>query len=118
MNGEVVRTFAFGDSRTSLDVSGSILVEHSGWLLLRAWNEDANPLIFDQYPYATTTPVYVSVGDEVPRSAADADYFIAWISRIREAVQSHSDYNSDSERDSIRANLSAAEREFEACRVE
>lgn len=118
MNGEVIRSFALDESRTSLDVSGSIPVEHSGWLLLRAWNEDAHPLVFDQYPYATTTPVYVSVGDKAPRSPADADYFIAWIERIRETVQSHSDYNSDNERDSILANLAAAEREFEACRVD
>ena len=37
----------------------------SGWILLRAWNEDADPLVFDLYPYATTSPIYVDVAGRV-----------------------------------------------------
>ncbi|MCH7822664.1 MAG: CehA/McbA family metallohydrolase [Proteobacteria bacterium] len=116
MNGEVIRSFELDDSKTSVDFSGNVQVERSGWLLLRAWNEGAHPLVFDAYPYATTTPVYLSVGNETPRSTADADYFIAWIERIRESVEAHSDFNNDGERDLILTNLNAAQQQFEACR--
>ena len=114
-NGEIIRTFELADSRSTADLSGSVDVEGSGWLLLRAWNDNANPLIFDLYPYATTNPVFVTAGGERPRSKADADYFLAWIERIREAVESHPGYNNDSERDLILENLALAQREYEAC---
>jgi len=82
-------------------------------LLLRAWNDGSHPLVFDLYPYATTTPVYVTVDGELPRSTEDADYFIAWIERIRESAADHPDYNTDTERDAVLANLDRATRVFE-----
>jgi dipeptidyl aminopeptidase/acylaminoacyl peptidase len=114
-NGEVIRTFELGDSTSTADLSGSVDVDGSGWLLLRAWNDEAHPLIFDLYPYATTNPVFVTAGGERPRSKTDADYFLAWIGRIREAVEAHPDYNDDTERDLILENLALAQREYEAC---
>ena len=116
MNGEVVRTFDLDDSGTTADLSGTVPFDQSGWLLLRAWNNGAHPLIFDLYPYATTTPVFISIGNKVPRSSKDAEYFIAWIERIRESVTAHSDFNNDDERDAILANLDEARQRFEACR--
>jgi len=116
MNGEVIKTFDTGESHTSANITGNVKIDKSGWLLLRAWNEDAHPLIFDLYPYATTTPVYISVGDKPAHSPTDAAYYIAWIDRIREAVDAHTDYNDDSEREAILANLAAAQDRFEACR--
>jgi hypothetical protein len=114
-NGEVVTTFELDSAGSSADLRGSVQVDESGWLLLRAWNDNAHPLIFDLYPYATTNPVFVSIDGKRPRSTADADYFLAWIERIREAVESHTGYNNDSERDAIRANLALAQREYESC---
>jgi hypothetical protein len=116
MNGEVVKSFALDDRRRSADVSGSITLDKSGWLLLRAWNDGAHPLIFDLYPYATTSPVYVTVDDKPATSPADADYFLAWIERIRETAESHPDYNSDAERLAVLGNLDAAARRFMQCR--
>ena len=116
INGRVARTFELDTTGSSADLSGSVNVNHSGWILLRAWNENAHPLIFDLYPYATTNPVFVSIGGERPRSKADADYFVAWIERIRESVESHTGYNNSRERDSILGNLALAQREFESCK--
>ncbi len=116
MNGEVVRTFDLDDSGTTADLSGTVRFDQSGWLLLRAWNNGAHPLIFDLYPYATTTPVFVSIGNKEPRSPKDAEYFIAWIERIRESVTAHSDFNNDGERAAILANLDLARQRFEACK--
>ncbi|MDH3439955.1 MAG: CehA/McbA family metallohydrolase [Gammaproteobacteria bacterium] len=116
LNGEVIRTFDPGESRTTVDLIGKVTVDESGWLLLRAWNDEAHPMIFDLYPYATTTPVYLNVGDSVARSVDDADYFLAWIDRIRDAVIAHEDFNSADEQQVILGNLDAAAQRFGRCR--
>jgi len=113
VNGEVVRTFKAGES---VDFSESLPIDRSGWILLRAWNDGANPLVFDLYPYATTTPQYLVVNDERPTSADDAAYFIDWVGKIRNSVESHADFNTNEERDSILQTLALAEARFEACR--
>ncbi|MGB5345100.1 MAG: CehA/McbA family metallohydrolase, partial [Woeseia sp.] len=115
-NGKVVKSFKLDRARRSADISGTVAVEGSGWLLLRAWNDKADPLVFDLYPYASTSPVYVTVNGERPRSARDADYFLAWIGRVREGVMAHADYNDDSERPTILGHLADAERVYRACR--
>jgi dipeptidyl aminopeptidase/acylaminoacyl peptidase len=112
-NGEVVKTIELGGARTSANLSGSLRVTDSGWLLLRAWNDGSHPYIFDLYPYATTTPVYVNIDGKAARSTEDAEYFIAWIERIRESASGHPDYNSDEERENVLANLDRAQRVFE-----
>ncbi len=115
-NGNVIRTFDLDERRRSADIAGSVTIDGSGWLLLRAWNDAAHPLVFDGYPYATTSPVYVSVGGQAMRSASDADYFLAWIARVREVAAEHADYNDASERTAILDTIGRAERVFEACR--
>jgi dipeptidyl aminopeptidase/acylaminoacyl peptidase len=112
-NGEVVKTINPGGRRKSADLRGTIRVKDSGWLLLRAWNDGSHPGVLDLYPYATTTPVYVNIDGKSPRSRDDAEYFIAWIQRIRESAAEHPDYNSSAERDAVLANLDRAERVFE-----
>jgi hypothetical protein len=115
-NGKVIRAFSSDEPISTADLSGTLDVDKSGWLLLRAWNDNAHPLVFDLYPYATTNPVFVSIDGERPRSAADADYFLAWIGRIRESVESHTAFNDDSERAAIIENLAEAEQRFKSCR--
>lgn len=113
-NGKVIRTFDV--TGRNANVQGSVTVQNSGWLLLRAWNDNAEPLVFDLYPYATTSPVYLSVNNRRPRSTDDAEYFLAWIGRIREAVGTYESFNADFERQAILKNLDDAEQVYEACR--
>jgi dipeptidyl aminopeptidase/acylaminoacyl peptidase len=115
-NGDVVKTINAGGNRKSADLRGTLRVNESGWLLLRAWNDGSHPGVFDLYPYATTTPVYVTIDGKGPESREDADYFIAWIERIRESAAEHPDYNTEAERDAVLANLDRARRVFEARR--
>ena len=115
-NSEVIRSFDLNAKQTSADVGGTITLEKSGWLLLRAWNETSHPLVFDIYPYATTSPVFVTVDGKRPQSRDDADYFLAWIERIRSSAKVHPDYNSDTELATVLANLDSAQTYFEECR--
>jgi hypothetical protein len=115
-NGNVVQTLTSDTTRTSADFETTVKVTGSGWLLLRAWNDKSHPDVFDIYPYATTNPVFVTVDGKRPRSAGDADYFIAWIARIRESAASHPDYNSAEERSIVLSNIDKATKVFESRR--
>ena len=53
------------------------------------------------YPYATTSPVYVNVEGKPLKLQKDAEYFLAWIARLRESAAAHDGYNSDTEREQI-----------------
>ncbi|MDH5501128.1 MAG: CehA/McbA family metallohydrolase, partial [Gammaproteobacteria bacterium] len=115
-NGQVVQSITTDSTRKSADFEGSITAKGSGWLLLRAWNEKSHPDVFDIYPYATTNPVFVTVDNKGLRSTKDADYFLAWIGRIRESAAAHPDYNSAEERDIVLQNLDKAQKVFESRR--
>jgi TolB protein len=115
-NGKVVRTFATQAGGTSADIHGSIEIGESGWLLLRAWNDGADPLVFDIYPYASTSPVYVTVGGRPPRSPDDADYFLAWLDRLASAAAANPDYNDAGERAAVLAHIETARDFYGRCR--
>jgi Tol biopolymer transport system component len=116
VNGAVVREFDLREDRRSADVSGEIAIPVSSWVLLRAWNDSAHPQVFDIYPYATTNAIRVTVAGEPQRSSSDADYFLAWIDRVREAAAGHPDYNTAEERNAVLERLDRARGFYEACR--
>ncbi len=97
-NGKVVATHKLGGAHTQADVSGTVALNGSGWLLLRAWSKEAHPLVLDIYPYATTSPVYVTVDGKAARSPADAAYFARWLDRVIETSAARNDYNSAAEK--------------------
>ena len=107
-NGKVVATHKLSGTRTQADVSGTVALTGSGWLLLRAWNKDAQPLVLDIYPYATTSPVYVTLDGKPTRSPADAAYFVRWLDRTIETSAARTDYNSDADKTSTLDYLKAA----------
>ena len=73
-------------------------------------------MLLDIYPYATTSPIYVTVKGKAPKSAEAADYFLAWIDNIRSAVTSRTDFNSDHERRIVLSHLDEAEAYYQRCR--
>ena len=100
-NGTVVRDLKMSGDRQIAEVDDTIPISRSGWCLLRAWSEKAEHPILDLYPYATTSPIYVSVAGSSPRSPSDAAYFIAWIDRLAEAARSNQDWNTEAEKTSV-----------------
>jgi hypothetical protein len=113
-NGRVAKEIQLAGDRTSADAAGSVAVEKSGWCLLRAWSERAEHPVFDIYPYATTSPIYLTLGDAPARSAGDAVYFVAWLDRVRQAVEAHDHWNTAAERDSVMKSIETARAEFVA----
>jgi hypothetical protein len=106
-NGEVVETFALTGERQRCDADGELDLD-GGWILLRAWSEQADPAILDIYPYATTNPVWL--GDPVPvgSARADAAWFARWVERSLAFAAACEDYNTPAERESTLAYFRAA----------
>jgi TolB protein len=86
---------------TSFDTKGTIPIQHSGWCAMRAYSDHAEEPIMDIYPYGTTSPIYVTVAGEKPRSPEDAKFFMKWIDRIEESASQWKEYNTDAEKQHV-----------------
>ena len=107
-NGEVVASVPLGGTRTSASVTLELPVERSGWLTLRAWSDHATPPVLDIYPFATTSPIYLTVGGKPARSSADAAYFLAWIDRLEAAARASTAWNTEAEAREVLRQIEAA----------
>ncbi|MBS0396517.1 MAG: CehA/McbA family metallohydrolase, partial [Proteobacteria bacterium] len=115
-NGRVAAAIRLAGARTAVDATGSLRLAESGWCVLRASSDHAEYPVLDNYPYATTSPVYVTVGGRPSRAPADAAWFAAWIDRMRESVERHPDWNSPAEKAAVLDRLAAARAVYERLR--
>jgi TolB protein len=113
-NGQVVRDLKLDGNRDTADAKGTLPISSSGWCLLRASSDRASYPVLDSYPYATTSPTYITVDGSKPRATQDATYFIAWIDQLRVAAETHKDWISDAEKRGVLGQLSRARRVYEA----
>ncbi len=107
-NGNVVREIALTRQREAADAEGTLPISKSGWCILRAWNKKAELPVLDLYPYATTSPIYISVDGQPTESAKDAAYFVAWIDRLSQAASSYPDWRAAGEKQHVLKLLSDA----------
>jgi TolB protein len=112
-NGKVVKDLKLEGARDTADVSGTIPVSESGWCLLRTYSDKAVYPVLDNYAYATTSPVYLAVAGEKPRSPEDAKYFAAWIARTIEITGAYPDWNSAQEKELVMKRLADAKAVYE-----
>jgi Tol biopolymer transport system component len=100
-NGKVVRDLTPKGDLQSADAKGTISIAQTGWCVLRASSDKPEHPVLDDYVYATTSPIYVSVVGSVSKSADDAAFFIAWIDRLVEGAKANSNWNTPAERTSV-----------------
>ncbi|NWG91460.1 MAG: hypothetical protein HXY21_02985, partial [Parvularculaceae bacterium] len=112
VNGKSVQALELSPDGRAAKAEGEIEISGSSWISLRASSENASADVFDLYPYAVASPVYVTVGGKAQRSRADADYFIAWIDRLIAFTRESDTFNTENEREIVLANFSRARREF------
>lgn len=112
-NGRVVLEVPLSGTRTSADTMVRLPASRSGWWVLRARSERAIYPVLDLYPYATTGPIYVTVGGKPARSPEDAAYFLRWIDRIEATARASTDWNTDAERDDVLGKVARARAELE-----
>ncbi len=108
VNGKVVKELETGADGMGADFSGTLEVAGGGWALLRAYSDDNAAEVFDLYPYATTTPVWLESGDKSVAGQCDTTYFLAWVDRIQSVVENHPDFNTDAERDRLLSDVEQA----------
>ncbi len=108
-NGRVARELRRGRPGELLQVTGSVFIEHSGWCVLRAFSAHAEYPVLDNFVYATTSPVYLTLEGKKPRSPADAHFFRAWIEHLRKVTAAYPDWNSESEKAAVLRELDAAQ---------
>jgi len=115
-NGKVARSLKLDAQRKSADASGAIPLKESGWCLLRAWSDKAEYPVMDNYAYATTSPVYVTIGGKRAYAKEDAEYFEAWIDRTMEITDKYPDWNSADEKKYVMKRLAEARAVYEGMR--
>jgi TolB protein len=111
-NGKVVAEVPLTGDRMRADATVTLPAAGSGWYVLRAWSERPRLPVLDLYPFASTSPVYVRVGDQPVRSPADAAWFVRWIDRVQEAAGAHTGWNTPAEREAALAQLARAREEY------
>ena len=112
-NGSVVRDFKLEGDHHIADVEGTLPISSPGWCLLRASSEKAKYPVLDLYPYATTSPIYITVSGSNPHPTEDAAYFIAWIDQLIAGAQANQDWNSEAEKLAVLDQLSRARKVYE-----
>jgi hypothetical protein len=60
------------------------------------------------YPYATTSPIYVTVEGSTLDRNDDAAYFVAWIDRLIDGAKANKDWNTDAEKSAVLDMLGSA----------
>lgn len=102
----------------SAQQKGTLQFDRSGWCLLRAYADKAAHPILDLYPFASTSPIYITVEGastqsgatrrEGPHSPEDAKFFVQWLDRVLEFARARSNWNSPAERAHVLAYLEKA----------
>ena len=111
-NGKVVADVPLSGERTRVEADVTLPAEVSGWFVLRAWSERPRLPVLDLYPFASTSPVYVRVGDRPARSPADAAWFVRWVDRVIAAAGAHDGWNTPAEQEAVLAQLARAREEY------
>src|SRR5205814_1682666 len=105
-NGEVAARHEL--NAASADFTGRITANGSGWMLVRAISDEGDEDVLDIHPYATTSPIYVTVGGRARCSRPAATWALQWLDRLEKATREHADYRTREEREAVLHDLSRA----------
>src|SRR5204863_2800544 len=111
-NGVVLARIPLSPDSTRADAVIPLPVTRSLWLTLRAWSRRASPAVLDIYPFATTSPIYVTVAGRPIRSGDDARWFVTWIERLEAGAAVHTGWNSEAEKKIVLDHLAQAKAVF------
>jgi hypothetical protein len=112
-NGHLAKDLSLTSNRQTADIEGMIPAQ-TGWCVLRAFNDNATYPVLDLYPYATTSPIYITVeGMKPPSAREEAAYFMAWIDRMTSAAEKNENWNTPEEKLSVLNTLKQARSVYE-----
>ena len=96
-NGTVVARLRLDSDKMTANDTVMVPVKQSGWYVLRAYSDRAEMPVLDLYPFASTSPIYIKVGEQPVRSAEDAAFFMTWIDRMEAATRASTAWNTPAE---------------------
>jgi hypothetical protein len=111
-NGKVAATIPLRHDGMAAQDTVSIPVTGSGWYVLRAYSDRAKTPVLDLYPFASTSPIYVRVGDKPLRSTGDAKFFAHWIERVESATRASTAWHTPAEQTQVLQLLTRARAVF------
>jgi TolB protein len=112
-NGKVVQRVPLNSDRQSARHTGALVLQQSGWCVVRAASDKAEYPVLDNYVYATTSPIYVTIGGQKPRSPDDARYFLDWMDRTVGMTEKYAYWNSVREKELAVEKLREAKKVYE-----
>jgi TolB protein len=112
-NGSVVASIPLDAGRMQANAVVPLDVDQSSWFVIRAYADGPRVPVLDLYPFASTSPIYVTIADRPVRSRQDAEYFLTWIERLCAQVEAHTGWNTTGERSSVLELIAKARAEFE-----
>ena len=112
-NGQPVRQLKLSGDRRSANEEGTLTFSSTSWCLLRAYSDKAVYPVLDLYPYATTSPIYITIDGSRVNAKDDAAYFIAWIDELIAGAQKNQDWNNETEKATVLDQLTRARRVYE-----
>jgi TolB protein len=111
-NGVLLAPIPLSADSMRADVVIPLPVTRSAWLTLRAYSRRSHDAVLDLYPFATTSPIYVTVAGRPMRSPEDARWFQRWIERLEAAASAHTGWNDAAERRDVLDRLARAKEVF------
>ena len=111
-NGVVVAPIPLSADSLRADASIPLPITRSGWLTLRAYSRHSAPAVLDVYPFATTSPIYVTVAGQSVRSPEAARWFVRWIERMEAGAMTHAGWNDAAEKSQVLGRLARAKEIF------
>jgi hypothetical protein len=76
-------------------------IRESCWITLQASGSGVTHPIEDNFPQATTNPVWIMVGRQPVRSAASAEYFMRWIDKLERLAGDHPGWRTGGEKEHV-----------------
>jgi hypothetical protein len=111
-NGKVLTNLRLDPDRMIVDTTVWVPATESGWYVLRAYSDRAEMPVLDLYPFASTSPIYITVGEQPVRSAEDAAFFVRWIDRMATETRASAAWNTPGEQASVLTMLAEARAVF------
>jgi len=113
-DGNVVYEIRKDDLSKTTSIKQELTFERSGWIALRAGHDEPNPEDWWGYTMAAhTSPTYITVNNEPPANAGDAQYLLARLDKTLEWAETNAIWSGPSAKQTAIQSFQKARRFYE-----
>ncbi|HUQ90283.1 MAG TPA: CehA/McbA family metallohydrolase [Bryobacteraceae bacterium] len=112
-NGKVWKEIPLSGDRKTATFEVRHKVAGSGWFALTAEGPQMSLPVEPSYPQAGTNAIRVYVGDRKIRNKESAQYFLAWLDKLRELAAGWKGWGSQQEQDHVFAQIEEARKKYQ-----